>query len=235
MNRLYGNVNWCGVAAVMLLLSVLGRPAIAAEPKAPDFQALVQELQKMQKEAGSITLLLWFPPQYWEACLANDARVTDKQKKDLVEALRPYTVIAVVDGNIGTFGNMTYKPEAEIRDKTLLLDAKGKTYGPLGEEDVQTGAKVVLSAMKPVMAGMLGPMGKNLHILLFPAADSAGRQIADAKGKGNLVVKLDKREFRWKLPLGSLLPAKYCTQCKEKCSGAWDFCPWCGSKLSDTQ
>jgi hypothetical protein len=144
-------------------------------------------------------------------------------------------VIAVVDGKFGPFGDATYKSETEVRDNIQLLDAKGNSYSPLGDDDVQTSTKSVVAGMKPVMAGALGPMGKNLHILMFPVADGNGQPIADPKSKSSFSVKLGKDEFRWKLPLGSLLPPKHCTKCKEKCSGAWDFCPWCGTKLSSAR
>jgi hypothetical protein len=217
----------------MLLLLIAGRPAIAAEPKPPDFQALAQEIQKLHKEAGAITIVLWFPSQYWEACLANDARVTDAQKKSLVETLRPYTIMALVDMKLGALGTATYTSEGDIRSKAQLVDGKGNTYEPLGEDDIQAATKNVIGAMKPIMAGNMGPMGKNMQILLFPAADRAGQQIADPTSKGALVLKFDGQEYRWKLPLGSLLPAKYCPTCKEHCSGAWDFCPWCGNRLTN--
>jgi hypothetical protein len=215
----------------MLLLLGLELLANAAEKQSVDFQSLCQEIQKTRKEPGSMTMLMWFPIQFWEASLAGDARLTGEQKKGVIDAFRPYTTIAVVDGKFGEFGVVTYKSESEIRDNIQLVDAKGNAYSAVGEDDVQPGTKVLLGAMKPVMGNILGPMGKNLHVFLFPALDSKGQPIANAKSKGFFVVKLNKEEYRWKLPLGSLLPAKQCPKCKEQCSGAWDFCPWCGTKL----
>jgi len=85
--------------------------------------------------------------------------------------------------------------------------------------------------MKPIFVNMLGPMGQNMCFFLFPAESADGRRIAEAKKEGAFSVKLGEREFRWRLPLGSLLAPKMCPKCKEKCSGAWNFCPWCGTRL----
>ena len=149
-NRLARNVNWCIAAMATLLLLVLGsRPAMAAEPKSPerkspDLQAVVQELEKLQRDADSLTIVFWFPVPYWEVSLGNNARVTNARKKALVNAFSPYTFIAVVEGKIGTFGDMTFKSEAEVREKIRLLDARGKTYEPLGDDDVQTATKAAV-------------------------------------------------------------------------------------------
>ena len=51
------------------------------------------------------------------------------------------------------------------------------------------------------------------------------------KSKGGVKFKVATQEFRWRLPLGALMPAKVCAKCNDKCSGAWDYCPWCGTRL----
>ena len=51
---------------------------------------------------------------------------------------------------------------------------------------------------------MPGPHGQeHLHIMVFPAEKQENsKRLADPKSKGAFVVKLNKEEFRWKLPLG---------------------------------
>jgi hypothetical protein len=75
-------------------------------------------------------------------------------------------------------------------------------------------------------------MGENMHFLLFPATTSTGARIAAATDKGEFTVKLGEKTYDWHLPLDALLPAKSCIECKRACKGSWDFCPWCGNKLS---
>jgi hypothetical protein len=231
MKRVEPELRWFGVGVLVLLSFALGRPAAAAEPKSVDFQAFMQDTQLAKRDQHGMTLVIWFPPQCWNVLLANDAKTTDERKKELAKAFSPYIVMAVVDMKFGPMGNPTYMSEADVRSKTRLVDDNGNTYSPLDEDDIDLSVQATAAAMKPGMAAVAGPMGKNMHILMFSATDSNGRKIADAEIKGSLVVKFDKQEFRWKLPLGSLLLAKTCTKCKEKCSGAWDFCPWCGTKL----
>jgi hypothetical protein len=221
------------VATAIMLLSVKLATVAAEEPKL-DFQAVSQEMIKMRKEGNSITMAFWMPSAYWEMNLGQEPRLTKSQVKTAVDALRPYTIVAVVDGDVEGLGTLKFRPESAIRESTRLIDSKGNSYEPLAEDDVEVNARVFLGAFKPAMAAVVGPLGKNMHVLLFPGKGQNADWLADPKAKGSLVVKIDKHEFRWKLPLGSLLPPKHCPKCKETGSGAWEFCPWCGSKLSNS-
>lgn len=89
--------------------------------------------------------------------------------------------------------------------------------------------------MKPLFANMLGPMGQNMVFFLFPSNNKEGQKIADSKKEGSFSVEMGEREFRWRLPLGSLLPPKICPTCGEKLSGAYKFCPWDGTKLPEAK
>ena len=185
----------------------------------------------MQQQADQMTLVWWIPEEFWWVSSAQDPTVTKAQTENLINVLRPYTLIIIVDGKIGPFGGVTYKPEAEIRAGVQIKDSQENYYRPLNEDKINADAKNFLSIMKPIFANMLGPMGQNMHFFFFPAESKNGNKIAEAKKEGAFSVKLREREFRWRLPLGSLLPPKTCPGCKEKCSGAWNFCPWCGTKL----
>ena len=157
------------------------------------------------------------------------------QAEEFIKILRPYTVIVVVDGKIGAFGGVTYTPEAAIRDSIQIKDSKGDRYRPFSEGAFDADAKSLLSMMKPLFANMLGPMGQNMVFFLFPSNNKEGQKIADAKKEGSFSVEMGEREFRWRLPLGSLLPPKICPTCGEKLSGAYKFCPWDGTKLPEAK
>ena len=78
---------------------------------------------------------------------------------------------------------------------------------------------------------MLGPMGQNVHFYAFSATDNAGNRIADARKEETFSVTLTGREYKWRLPLGSLLPPKKCPLDGEILNGAYKYCPWHGAKL----
>ena len=202
--------------------------------------ALFQDTQKILQTSASsaepkteqMTLVWWIPEEFWRVSSAYDTTITEDQIEELIKVLRPYTLIIVVDATMSSFGAVTYRPEADIRAGIQIKDARGTIYRPLSENKIDADSKNFLSIiMRPIFANTLGPMGQNMHFFLFPAKTKNGRNIADAKREGAFSVKLGEREFRWRLPLGSLLRPKICSKCKENCSGAWNFCPWCGTRL----
>ena len=143
----------------------------------------------------------------------------------------PYSSIGIVNAKIGAFGGMTYKSEDYIRANARIMDSQNKCYAPLTEDEIDADAKNMLQIIKPMIANELGPMGQNMHFLLFPGKTNRGARIAAAKAKGRFSVKLGQEEFKWRLPLDALLPTKMCTGCEQECKGSWNFCPWCGKKL----
>jgi hypothetical protein len=196
-----------------------------------DINALTQETQKMSQKADEMTLVWWIPNEYWEVSFAQDPKTNYAQAKEVLKILRPYTILLVVDGKMGSFGGVAYEPEESIRAAISIKDARGIFYLPLKKEEIDSDTKNFLSMMKPVFANMLGPMGQNMHFFLFPARNNKGQLIVDVSRQGAFSVKLGEREFKWRLPLGSLLPPKICPTCGERLSGAYKFCPWDGTKL----
>jgi len=198
-----------------------------------DVQGLVAETQKVSEKLDDMTLVWWLPEEFWAASFAQTPQVTATQAEQFLKIVRPYTMVAVVTGDMGPFGGVTYKSESYVRANVRIVDSQNKSYAPLSEEQISPDVKNFLEMMKPVMANLLGPMGKNMHFLVFPGKTAAGAQIASAKGKGHLQIRVGRREFKWRLPLDSVLAPKRCPGCKEKCKGSWNFCPWCGQKLGE--
>jgi hypothetical protein len=157
-----------------------------------------------------------------------------EQVAQFTKVVRPYTTVVIVEGTVGPLGGMSFKSEAEVRARVKLRDRDGETYAPIAPDKLSPGLSSLLSIMKPMLASALGPLGRNMHFLVFPAEDKQGRPIADAKKEGSFSVLVCEKKYRWKLPLGSLLPPKTCAECSEELSGAFKFCPYDGTKLSGT-
>jgi hypothetical protein len=205
--------------------------AAVTQAKGVDLVALTQETQKLSQKQQAITLAWWVPEEFWRASLAQSPAITAAQMEEMLKVLRPYTMVAVLDGAIGPFGGVTYNSEEWLRSNTRLVDQQGKSYSPYTEDKIDADTKNMLQVMKPVLGNMLGPLGQNIHFLLFPAKTDKGIAIASAKDKGHFTVKVGDKEFKWRLPLDALLPAKVCPSCKQEAKGSWNFCPWCGTKL----
>jgi hypothetical protein len=113
-----------------------------------------------------------------------------------------------------------------------IRDGNGLSYAPLSETSIHADAKNLLQMMKPVIANMLGPMGQNMHFLLFDAKREDGRPVADPKSSGALYIVVAEKEFLYRLPLGSILAAKYDPETSERFPGNYNYNPFTGSKLA---
>ena len=188
-------VIWCSLV-IGVLLSGKSVQAAGIDPV-----ALIQETQRMSQKTGEVTMVWWIPEELWAASLAQTPGMTSTQVDEFLKMIRPYTMVALVDATVCAFGGVTYKSEDWVRANTRLVDQQGKSYAPRTEDELDADTKNMLQMIKPVLVNMLGPMGENLHFLLFPAKTEAGTRIVSAKEKGQFKVKLGEKDFKWRLPL----------------------------------
>lgn len=219
---------------IMFLTLGMLKTGIAQQTKI-DVNALTVETQKTSDKPDAMTMIWWIPAEFWLACSAQDPAFTEAQAREIIKTFRPYALFAVVEGKVGPFGGVTYKSESTIRSKIMFIGTDGLRYRPLSRDKIEANARNLISMLKPVLANMLGEMGKNFNFFLFPAQDKKGQNIAKANKAGNIRVLLGNDEYKWRLPLSSLLPPKSCPNCGEKCKGGWEYCPWCGTKLTKNQ
>jgi len=219
--------------SLIFMVLFLGRVGyVLVQAQIQEINALIQETQKKSERMGEMSFVWWIPQEYWQLSFSQNPEVTPEQSEKVLSVFRPYTIIAVVDGRTGQAAGITYRAEAELRSNIKIKDKAGNIYLPLSDEQINMETRSFLAAMKPVLSNVLGPMGQNMHFFVFPAQDSAGQDIANAKAEGAFLVELDgPRSFHWKLPLSSLMPLKTCPTCNQKLNGAYKFCPWDGTKL----
>jgi len=219
---------------VVLLLLGLFRPCDAQQSKV-DSSSLIRETQKALNENHKVTLVWWIPEEFWRTTLAANPDMTTNMIEKILKPLKPYTLVAVVKGEFGPFGGITYAAETDIRTNLFLFDSQENQYSPIDNADLNPDLQNFLGMMRPVFANMLGPMGKNFDFYAFPATDKAGNKIANAKAEGTFTVQLAQDKFKWRLPLGSLLPPKICPKCGEILSGNFKYCPYDGTPLPDSK
>lgn len=202
-----------------------------AQDRRVNANALIQETQKMILNPDQMTMVWWIPEEFWQVSFEQNPNIEKTQAELYMNYLRPYMLIVVVDGKVGSFGWIIYKTEPHIRNSIRIIDSQGISYSPVDDEKIKYGAKYFLSMMKPVFEDMLGSMGPNMHFFLFPSKSKTGQSITVAKSDGFFSVKLGEREYTWRLPLGPLVPPKICPVDGEELSGGWKFCPWHGVEL----
>ena len=218
--------------ALLCLMLVMGWAASGiAQYEDINVNKLIEETQLMAEGADDMTLVWWMPNEFWEVSFAQEPTISAADAQKSLDILKNYTIIMLVDGTIGTFGGVTYKSESYLRSNTTVSDKNGQTYSPLSSSEIDADTKSLLSAMKPVFANMLGPMGENMHFMIFPGHDRSGNPMTNALEEGSFIVTTSGKLFKFRLPLGALLPVKICPVDGEEMNGAWKYCPWHGVEL----
>ena len=92
-----------------------------------DIQKLVQETQRMDIQNDKLKMLWWIPNEYWEVSLKNNPRMTENGVKEFITVVDKYTIVAVIDGEIGPLAAITAKSHADI-SKEIILQVNNQKY-----------------------------------------------------------------------------------------------------------
>ncbi|MFL6515490.1 MAG: hypothetical protein ACJ8M1_10760 [Chthoniobacterales bacterium] len=221
-SRLIIVVGWLGL--------LIGGPLAADNPK-QQLNAIVRETQKQGSRAGRITVVWWMPTEFWQAALRANGTVPADKINEAVAALSDVNVFLLVDAKVGALAVVDYAPAAELQKNFSVTDPAGKPVAFIPEARQSMATKNLLAIMKPIMGNMLGEFGKGISFLVFEAKNKDGSRKVDPGKPGILKAKLGEEEFRWRLPLGSLLPDRICPQCSESFPGNYAFCPYDATPL----
>ncbi len=226
------------LALWLVTFSLCAVDAVAAEKRAPaaiDSGALTKDLQRMSNDDG-ITLAWWVPVEFWEASFAREKSASAEQLEQFMKTLRPYSLLAVVDGRANG-GNIAFSDRAAVAKALTLevVDARGKKM-KLPVIDPIPGEMVALLAMiTPSLAAAMGNLGENLHFFVFQDETADGRVLSPYDA-GSLIVTYAGGEKRPDValvidrPVDALFVPRMCPNGKPA-HVTWKFCPWDGSKL----
>jgi hypothetical protein len=82
-----------------------------------------------------------------------------------------------------------------------------------------------------MLKNAMGQLGENMNFFVFDDIESENKRISDPYLRGNVQISIKNKDYKWRTPLGTLLPLKTCPADGERMNGAWDYCPWDGEKL----
>jgi len=193
--------------------------------------AIMMEAQRQTTTHQKVIVVQWVPIEAWQAMMKQNPNIQKELLEQMVKKLEPYLFFWVVAADLGPIGGLTYKDENYLRANLELIDDRGQGYLALEDDQISPDVRMFNSMIKPVMQNLLGPLGKNMYVLVFPAKARDGRAIADPRQEGSFSVRLADDTFNWRMPLGTVLPPKTCPTCKQPMSGAWKFCPWDATPL----
>jgi hypothetical protein len=219
------------IGLVAVGFSLVGLPAVAQDPK-PDLTQVMSDFMRMSNANGELNLIWWIPEEFWRVSAASNSNVSQSQIDMVIKLVHPYTIVAVASGKTRPFTTPTYRTEAEVRELVRLKDSSRNTYSPLPQDQLDPSTAGLLALLKPLLGKMAGGVSENMQFCVFPGSTKNGTRICDPTKEGSCEVDLGGLEFKWRLPLGSLLAKQKCPTCGEILSGAYKYCPYDGTKLA---
>jgi hypothetical protein len=222
-----------GIGLLMLGAAAAGTlfASLAAAQTGPSMSEIIRDTQKHSETPNRLTMAWWLPEEFWSVSFRQNASLGKDEQESFLKTVRPYLIVAVVDGKIGAMGGSEFVGEEALRASVRVVDAKGRTFPPLSEDKLSGDVKVLVAAIQSMFENMLGAMGQGMHLFFFTAQAPDGTSLAEAAKEGGFTVKVGNESFKWRLPLECLIPAKICPEDGERMSGAWKYCPWHGKPL----
>jgi hypothetical protein len=214
----------CRTAAAIAVVFAIARVAQAA-----DLLDLVRETQRFSNVAQQLTMVWWIPQEFWELSMSGSPDATPEGRAQVIATLEDYQIVALLRAKAG-IGTIT-----DVQPRTNLLnnawfEIGGKVIEPVAPEAITPGAQVMLGALKPALAGVLGTFGHSIELVIYPAKQGNVRLIDPSK-VGSFQYTLYDQTFRWRMPLGSLLPKKFDPKTDEEFPGNYQYNPFTGGKL----
>jgi hypothetical protein len=203
---------------------------MVAQDQKADATQLVLDCMKLSNVDGELNILFWLPEEFWRMSAASNPNASPSQVDMIIKVVHPYTIVGVSSGKTAPFA-VIYRTEAEVRNLVRLKDSKGNIYSPLPEDKLDPSVPGLFAFFKPAMARVAGSGAQNIYFYAFPGSTKDGTRICDPTREGFCEIEVGTRQFKWRLPLGSVLPKQKCPTCGEMLSGAYKFCPYDGTKL----
>lgn len=198
----------------------------------PEYSSVVKDLEVLDRSGNRFTLVFWMPPEFWQVAAQSSGKLTDKAVQELTSTVQPYTIVAVIDAQMGLAGAFTYAETDVMRSTVSIEDTHKNVYRPLNADQVDGGVANLIRIMRPILANAMGEMGTHMEFLVFSGTTKEGQRFADVTQDGMLTVSVGPKRASYRLPLGSFLPPAVDDKTGETFPGSYHFNPFTGNRLS---
>ncbi|HUU42837.1 MAG TPA: hypothetical protein VMX57_03605, partial [Planctomycetota bacterium] len=217
---------------------------VAAIERKPIEQVSIETLTRetqVSAPAGTshVNMVWWIPIEFWELSLISDPNVTPKDRREFVNTLKPFAIVAVFQADVSNFGAFRFYSSREVEQK-LRITCQPRDGAPvrlIPLQKIDPDVQMLLDVIKPILTAAAGNMGKNFHFYVLADRDGTGKRRIDPYAFGALHFQLGTREDRVietkiELPLDSLYIPRKCPNGKDA-HVSWQYCPWTGKKLPE--
>jgi len=228
-------MKWIKILVISSLLMTCSLQAIERKQiKDVNSDALTSETQAVDSING-FNMVWWIPIEFWDNAFSSDPTITVEQTQEIVDLLKPYSMLAIVQADVSAFGAFNFYDREKISSALSIkyLNENNKKRELSEITDLPADVELLIQQMKPVLTAAMGNMGQSMEFYVFEDKDNGERVINPYK-KGELQIGLqtDKKPISISIstPLDSLFVPRKCPNQKDA-HITWNYCPWDGSKL----
>jgi len=227
-----------------MIVLMVSTYSMAAEKKSledVDPDSFIADTQVIPPGAGDnhVALAWWIPNEFWESMLSRDATTSEADKKAMLDAMSGISLLAIVQGDITTFGAFNFYSKEEIKEKMSIsfTDASNKRQRMSPMQTLDPDLEVILGVFKPILGAAMGNLGNNMHFYVLNDKTKSSPRLLDPYRKGHISIQLSKRDevlmsADIEMPLNSLFVPRKCPNGKDA-HISWNYCPWTGKRLEE--
>lgn len=216
---------------IIILFVFINSISIGQVDRKIDLTEFIREVQIVDKDDTNISIAWWLPNCYWRIALADNEQIPQETITQIEDTYKDYLFLCSANIQIHLNGTMTFIEEDELREFLSIADKNGKIYYPLENDLLSDDLKLFNEMMKPMFAQMLGQLGEGMHFYFFEIKDKKGNNVINENMNDDFIVKHSNKEFKFNLPLVTLMEPKFCPIDSVEMKGNWMYCPYHGTKL----
>ncbi len=218
---------------LLLLFTSIILSSFAQEEHKVDLTELLKDIQQFESNDGNMEMTFWIPRCYWRIALEGRDEIAPETLGLIEDAFKDYELVCVLYVESNLDGTFDFTSEPKMRKDLIIKDSDGKKYKPLDTDELSEQVIYFDAMIKPMFSQMFGQMGEGMHFYYFEIKNKNDDNLINEFEASEFFVYHSNKEFKFSLPLPSLLPPKNCPIDNEEMKGNWKYCPIHGEALTD--
>jgi hypothetical protein len=202
----------------------------AESTKSINLDALSLDLKRNDESPEFIRSIMYLPTEFFRAATSNSPQLPSSSSDSLCDALDRYTIFWVLEINRANIPDIVSTTRENLVNKLSLTIGEGEAVSPLSEKEISKDAQYLLELMQQMFEQSGGVFSQG-EFLCFKGVSDKGKRLFNPTKKGFLSLNLRNSTYKWRLPLGSLLPPKYDKNTGEEFPGNYMYNPFTGETL----
>ena len=194
-----------------------------------DMAKVMQECNVTQSDGASTYIVMFMTQEYWESTLEKNKDQLGMAYDLVMNNIKGRVTVMIIDMDMSNAASIKFADPKDMEANVKVRISKsGKTIeAPISSSEE---AKSMLTFIRPMLAQMMGQLGKGMYCQTYDITDKDGVSGFSVFEKGAIEVTYKGKSFKVATPLDSFhIPRKLPNGKNAHIS--WDYDPWTGKKI----